>query len=116
WVALRRAGPALHGVAWPDTIELNATCHKRDLSNCLTSFVRALSARETDPATLHELQQRLIETRHQNLARDPARTADALSLRALLGDDAAGMLPLGRAQDDADAKPATVQSFLAGHF
>jgi predicted Zn-dependent peptidase len=116
WTAARRGGPAVHGVAWPDTIEFSATCRKRDLGNCLLGFARALSARETDAAGLHALQQRLVEARRQNLARDPGRAADALALHALLGDQADGLLPLGSPHDDADANADAVQSFLMQHF
>jgi predicted Zn-dependent peptidase len=116
WLSARRAGASVRGVAWPDAIEFEATCRKRELDDCLGRFARALSTREVDESELHALQQQLGDTRRRNLAHDPARGADELALRALLGERAAGMSALGRADDDKDAGADAVRTFVARHF
>ena len=94
----RRPGAAGH--AWPDTIELSATCHKRDLPNCWLGFARALRRARPDACCDARASSAWSKRAGRTWRAIPRAPRTRSRCARCYGDGAAGLLPLGRAQDD----------------
>jgi predicted Zn-dependent peptidase len=116
WLAAEAAGGGVVGRAWPDGLELSLPCRQRELPTCLGRLARALGLRTPEPARIEAARQRLAEARRQAAANDPRRGADELAFRALYGEHATSLQPLGVAAGDARADAEAVRAFLAAHF
>jgi predicted Zn-dependent peptidase len=117
WTAGDTAGPEVEAWVTPDATEFSTPCRRAELARCATRLARALAVRKVDPNALGRARARLEAGRRLAIARDPGRGADALALRALLGDGGArGFVPLGEPDDDAAVTPAAIGAFLQAHF
>jgi predicted Zn-dependent peptidase len=116
WLAAEAAGPNVRAHVEPEGSELALWCAREQVASCLAALRRGLGLRAPSPARFDAARVRLIASRRQADAGDPARGADRLALQALYGDAAAGLSPLGSARDDAAASGAQVRAFLADHY
>src|SRR5262245_52754133 len=100
----------------PEGLELALWCPKDGLARCFDRLRRGLSLRAPAAPRLAAARTRLVAARRRAEAADPGRAADRLALRALYGEAAEGLVPLGAAREDSAASAAQIRAFLADHF
>lgn len=93
--------------ATPDGIELSLRGAADELDALLAQLARALAVRELSDARHRELAERLVDSRRRALA-SPARRADELALRTLLGPTVSPF--------EGEPTRADVERFLAASF
>ncbi len=100
----------------PESTELRKTCRVADqgLARCVRELGAALDLGRVSAEEASRLRLRLREARNR-AAGDAEREADVAALYALLGERAAGLVPLGRAEDEPLITAQALQTFLQRH-
>lgn len=116
WTVAERSG--VEARVLPDGTELRLVCDTRREGGAARCAKRLVGAWEAGAPAEHQLvalRERLRSAR-VHAASDDVRLAQSLSLQALFGNDAEGLFPLGRAEQDAQVTSEAVRLFIAKHY
>lgn len=116
WLAADAAGRTAEPTVFPDATEIAVLCAKPQLEACLERLARVLQQRTVSAEALARAVGRLAQTRRKADDRDPGADADRLALRALYGDAASALFPLGEAERDGQLDADAIGSLLARHY
>jgi predicted Zn-dependent peptidase len=100
----------------PEGTELRKTCRVagQGLARCVRELGAALDVSRVSAQDASRLRLRLREARNR-AAGNAEREADVAALYALLGEHAAGLVPLGRTEDEPLITAEALQTFLQRH-
>ncbi|MCS6797869.1 MAG: hypothetical protein NZ898_04980 [Myxococcota bacterium] len=115
FVAESRVANAVRARVLPDATVFEVDCDPATVDSCLEPLAGLFATRRVEEPEMAAAFERLLERRRRASA-DPARALDALALRALFGDSAAGLEPLGHADDDGRLHRGSVDAFLEAHY